>query len=124
MMIDLDVSASRYADHAENRVSQLQQAYLKKYQPQQYDYSANVLQRPQDDPGPSFERFGSIMRSALYDLPESWQGSGFESANAAPSKEGIADIAHEIQLVYSTSHMHQCPMMIVGKQFPSSTSFE
>ena len=94
-MTDLDGSASWYADHAENEVSQLQQAYMRKYQPQQYAYSSNVSQRPQDD---QYDRFGS-MRSASFSLPAScWQG--FESASAAPSEEGIADVTHAFQLGY------------------------
>ena len=92
MMDELDVSASCYADHAENKISQLQKEYLRIYKPQQYAYSANVSQRPQDDPR-SFDGFGG-MRSAPYNLPaEYWQG--FESASAAPSEEGIADVTHE-----------------------------
>ena len=55
----LNASASCYADHAEKKMSQLQQAYLRKYQTQQYAYSANVSQRLQDDPGP-FGGFGSM----------------------------------------------------------------
>ena len=95
MMNNLNVSASCYADHAENKVSRLQQAYLRKYQPQKYAYSANVSQRPQDD---QYDRFGS-MRSASFSLPAScWQG--FESASAAPSEGGIADVTHAFQLGY------------------------
>ena len=94
MMIDLYGSASWYARHAENKVSRLQQAYLRKYQPQRYAYSANVSQRPQEDP---YDEFGS-MSSAPYGLPEYWQG--FESASAVPSDEGIADVTHSFQLGY------------------------
>ena len=53
---NLEKSALLYADHAENKVSNLQQAYLRKYQSQQYAYSANVSPRPQDIPS---KRFGS-----------------------------------------------------------------
>ena len=95
MMIDLAGSASWYADHAENEISQLQQAYLRKYQPQHYTYSANVEQRFQDD---QYDRFGS-MRSASYSLPASYR-QGFESASAAPSEESIADVTHAFQLGY------------------------
>ena len=94
MMIDLYGSASWYARHAENKVSRLQQAYLRKYQPQRYAYSANVSQRPQEDP---YDEFGS-MSSAPYGLPKYWQG--FESASAVPSDEGIADVTHSFQLGY------------------------
>ena len=93
-MIDLYGSASWYARHAENKVSRLQQAYLRKYQPQRYAYSANVSQRPQEDP---YDEFGS-MSSAPYGLPKYWQG--FESASAVPSDEGIADVTHSFQLGY------------------------
>ena len=97
MMNNLNVSASCYADHAENKVSRLQQAYLRKYQPQQYAYSANVSQRPQGDPYSGFGHFVN-KRSAPYGLPEYWQG--FEPTNAAPSEEGIADATHVFQAIY------------------------
>ena len=35
-MKDLNLSASCYAAYAENKISKLQQAYLRKYQPQRY----------------------------------------------------------------------------------------
>ncbi|KAF8259142.1 hypothetical protein EI94DRAFT_589570 [Lactarius quietus] len=45
---DLNESTAKYADHAENKISNLQQAYLKKYHPQQCAHSAEALQRPED----------------------------------------------------------------------------
>ena len=93
-MIDLYGSTSWYARHAENKVSWLQQAYMRKYQPQRYAYSANVSQRPQEDP---YDEFGS-MSSAPYGLPKYWQV--FESASAVPTDEGIADVTHSFQLGY------------------------
>ncbi|KAI9445710.1 hypothetical protein BJY52DRAFT_1216594 [Lactarius psammicola] len=39
---DLKKSAAQYADHAENEIPKLQQAYLKKYHPQQYAHSTDV----------------------------------------------------------------------------------
>ena len=42
---NLEKSASLYADYAENKVSNLQQAYLWKYQSQRYENSANVSPR-------------------------------------------------------------------------------
>ena len=49
---NLQLSASRYADHAEKRVVKLQKAYSKRYQRQKYHDadSANVSQRPQNVP--------------------------------------------------------------------------
>ena len=35
-MKDLNLSASCYTDYAENKISKLQQAYLRKYRPQQH----------------------------------------------------------------------------------------
>ncbi|KAH9049291.1 hypothetical protein EDB83DRAFT_2522836 [Lactarius deliciosus] len=45
---DLKESAAQYANYAENTISKLQQAYLKKYYPQQYAHSTDTPQRPQD----------------------------------------------------------------------------
>ncbi|KAH9010252.1 hypothetical protein EDB84DRAFT_1136023 [Lactarius hengduanensis] len=67
---DLKESAAQYADYAENTISKLQQAYLKKYYPQQYAHSTDTPQRPQDI---QTKRF--------------W-------GKAAEAEEGIADITH------------------------------
>ncbi|KAH9024572.1 hypothetical protein EDB85DRAFT_1870089, partial [Lactarius pseudohatsudake] len=50
---DLKASAARYAEYAENRISKLQQVYLKKYRPQQYAHFTEDSQRPQNRPSPS-----------------------------------------------------------------------
>ncbi|KAF8269723.1 Rho GTPase activation protein [Lactarius quietus] len=42
----LEDSAAKYADHAENTIMKLQQAYLKKYHPRQYAHSPDDSQRP------------------------------------------------------------------------------
>jgi hypothetical protein len=88
---NLNISASHYADHAENRVSKLQQAYSRKYQPQQYAYSANVSQRPQDAPNKRFGRVSALFRGQREDSREP------EPAKATPSDEGIADVTHAFQ---------------------------
>ena len=74
----LKISATCYADHAETRVSKLQQGYLRKYQPQRYGSSAKVLQHPQFVPNKRFEN------------------KGLETAD--PSGEGITDVIHGFQL--------------------------
>ncbi|KAH9059288.1 Rho GTPase activation protein [Lactarius vividus] len=53
---DLKRSATSYADHAENKVSKLQQAYLKKYYPQQdaTPPTTEASQRPQSVPNKKF----------------------------------------------------------------------
>ncbi|KAH9059289.1 hypothetical protein EDB87DRAFT_1622075 [Lactarius vividus] len=48
---------ARYAEHAENRIQKLQQAYLKKYYPQQSADSIEVFQRPQNVPNKWFGLF-------------------------------------------------------------------
>jgi hypothetical protein len=83
---DLKRSASWYADHAENTVSKLQQAYLKKYQSQEYDYFSNASQRPQDV---SNNGFGSRVSSLFRGWWEDWQG---------PFEGGITGITHGFQL--------------------------
>ncbi|KAH8989390.1 Rho GTPase activation protein [Lactarius hatsudake] len=50
---NLKRSAALYADHAENKISKLQQVYLKKYHPHQYTRSTHMLQRPEDAPNKS-----------------------------------------------------------------------
>jgi hypothetical protein len=83
---DLKRSTSGYADHAEHTISKLQQAYLKKYQSQQYDYLADASQHPQDVPN---DGFGSRVSSLFRGWWEDWQ---------VPSEEGIADVAHRFRL--------------------------
>ena len=45
---DLKASAAQYADHVENTISPLQQAYLKRYHPEQYSRSSDVSHHPVD----------------------------------------------------------------------------
>ncbi|KAH9029688.1 hypothetical protein EDB85DRAFT_1509515 [Lactarius pseudohatsudake] len=52
----LEKSAAKYADHAENTILKLQQAYLKKHNPRQYAQSTDVSQYSQDVPN---RRFGN-----------------------------------------------------------------
>ncbi|KAI9433269.1 hypothetical protein H4582DRAFT_2082416 [Lactarius indigo] len=58
----LEESAAKYADHAENTILKLQQAYLKKHHPRQAPQSADVSQYPQDGLN---KRFGNKV-SALF----------------------------------------------------------
>ncbi|KAI9453211.1 Rho GTPase activation protein [Lactarius psammicola] len=90
---DLEYSTARYADHAENKILKLQQAYLKKYHPRQYAHSTDVSQSPQDVPNTGQRlggRVSALFRGRQEDL------SGLEPAK---SEGGIANIAHEFQLV-------------------------
>ena len=80
---DLEESTAKYADHVENKISKLQQAYLKQHHPQQYAHSTDVSQRPED----RNRRFGgkvtALFRGRREDLRES---------ESTKSEEGIADI--------------------------------
>ncbi|KAH8989319.1 hypothetical protein EDB86DRAFT_1903013 [Lactarius hatsudake] len=58
----LEESAAKYADHAENTILKLQQAYLKKHHPRQYPQSTDVSQHSQDGPN---RRFGNRV-SAIF----------------------------------------------------------
>ncbi len=89
---DLEGSAAKYADHAEDTISKLQQAYLKKYHPRQYAHSTEVLQRPQDVPN---KRFGGRVLALFHGKREDLR----EPAKPAKSEEGIADIV-DSKLVY------------------------
>ncbi|KAI9456985.1 Rho GTPase activation protein [Lactarius psammicola] len=61
---DLKKSAAQYADHAENVIPKLQQAYLKKYHPQQYAHSTDV-------PNKTFGgKVSALLRSRRGDLQE------------------------------------------------------
>ncbi|KAI9453220.1 hypothetical protein BJY52DRAFT_856352 [Lactarius psammicola] len=65
---DLKGTAAQYADYAENTISKLQQAYLKKHYPQQYAHSTEVSQRPQDVPNKSFGgKVSALFRSRRED---------------------------------------------------------
>ncbi|KAI9429823.1 Rho GTPase activation protein [Lactarius indigo] len=82
---DLKRSAKNYADHAENKVSKLQQAYLKKYYPQQYATSPEVSQRPQSVPN---KRFGGKLATLLRNRRE----DSLEPEPAKPVKsEEVSD---------------------------------
>ncbi|KAI9453219.1 hypothetical protein BJY52DRAFT_1189777 [Lactarius psammicola] len=68
---DLKRSAANYADHAEDTISRLQQAYLKKYYPQQYAHFADSSQRSQDVPNKRFGgKVSALFRGRREDLRE------------------------------------------------------
>ncbi|KAH9169274.1 hypothetical protein EDB89DRAFT_1488326 [Lactarius sanguifluus] len=78
----LEESAAKYADHAENTILKLQQAYLKKHNPRQYPQSTDVSQGSQDGPN---KRFGNKV-SALFG------GRQEDSGGLGPSKsEEVSD---------------------------------
>ena len=89
----LKLSASRYADHAENRILELQQGYSRKYQPQQYASSANVSPSLQDVPR---KRFASGMSNPF----RSWWEDKQETAKATSSEEGMLTSPIRSSLVY------------------------
>ncbi len=80
----------KYADYAESTISKLQQAYLKKYYPQQYAHSTEVSERPEDVPNKSF---GSKVSALFHGRRED-----LRDPEPAKSEEGIADITHGFQL--------------------------
>ncbi|KAH9049278.1 hypothetical protein EDB83DRAFT_2522820 [Lactarius deliciosus] len=67
---DLKRSATSYADHAENKVSKLQQAYLKKYYPQQYVTPTETSQRPQSVPNKRLSKVSALFRGRREDSPQ------------------------------------------------------
>ena len=82
---DLKGSAAKYADHVENTISKLQQAYLKKYD--------EVSQRPEDARNKRFGgKVSALFRGRREDLREP------DPAKIAPSEEGIGDISHGFQV--------------------------
>ncbi|KAN0140268.1 hypothetical protein V8E53_002164 [Lactarius tabidus] len=76
---DLKSSAAKYADHAENTISKLQQAYLRRY-PQQYAHSTDVIPN---------KRFGNKVSSLF---------RRSQPQEPAKSEDGIAHINHGFQL--------------------------
>ncbi|KAH9165429.1 hypothetical protein EDB89DRAFT_302679 [Lactarius sanguifluus] len=84
---DLKKSATSYADHAENKVSKLQQAYLKKYYPQQYATPTEASQRPQSVPNKRFGgKVSALFRGRREDSPPQ------EPVPAKPAKsEDVSD---------------------------------
>ncbi|KAN0140320.1 hypothetical protein V8E53_002216 [Lactarius tabidus] len=86
---NLEQSAENYAYHAKHSVSKLQQAYLRKYQPQQDAPSANVSQHPQDVPN---KRFGGKVSGLFRGLRED------SRAPEPPSEECNVVVIHGFQL--------------------------
>ena len=92
---DLKASAAKYADHAENKISKLQQAYLKKYHPQEYSHPTEVSQPPEDVRNKRFGgKVSALFRGRREDLREP------ELAEPTKSEEGITDITHGFQVSY------------------------
>ena len=80
---DLTASASDYTNFAENTISKLQQAYLKKYHPRQYSQSTQDALN---------ERAGGKKSGASHRQ----QGE----TELAPSHDGIGDISISSNLVH------------------------
>jgi hypothetical protein len=77
------MSASAYADYVENTVLKLQQAYSRKYQPQQ-----NVSRQPQDPRNKKPRNMvAALFRGRREDQREP------EPTQVASSDEGIANVA-------------------------------
>ena len=82
-----------YVDHAEKKISKLQEAYMRKYLPQEYARFTEASQRAQDVPAQSFgDRMSALFRGRREDLQDR------EPAKYAPSEEGNATIVHGFQL--------------------------
>ena len=77
----LTESASEYAHFAENTISKLQQAYLKKYHPRQHSHSTQ-------------DSFESNKRLEGMKLGASRRQKVMPEIEPAPSDDGIADISN------------------------------
>ncbi|KAH8996989.1 hypothetical protein EDB86DRAFT_3243261 [Lactarius hatsudake] len=82
---DLKGTAAKYADYAENTISKLQRAYLKKYYPQQCAHSTDASQCPQDIPN---KRFGGRV-SALF------RSRREDSRDPEPTKSGSEEVSDD-----------------------------
>ncbi|KAF8269710.1 hypothetical protein EI94DRAFT_1724495 [Lactarius quietus] len=88
---DLKGSAAKYADHAENTISKLQQEYLKKYHPLEESPLTEVSQRPEDARNKRFGgKVSSLFRGRREDLREP------ELSRAAKSEEVSDDTCREV----------------------------
>ncbi|KAH8989386.1 hypothetical protein EDB86DRAFT_3081124 [Lactarius hatsudake] len=67
---ELKRSATSYADYAENKVSKLQRAYLKKYYPQQYVTPTETSPRPQSVPNKRLSKVSALFRGRREDSPQ------------------------------------------------------
>ncbi|KAH8997020.1 hypothetical protein EDB86DRAFT_3155043 [Lactarius hatsudake] len=97
---DLKGTATKYADYAENTISKLQRAYLKKYYPQQCAHSTDASQCPQDIPNKRFGgRVSALFRSWREDLwdPEPTK-SGSEEVSDDDYRRAIGQL-HTLQLI-------------------------
>ncbi|KAH8989365.1 hypothetical protein EDB86DRAFT_3245232, partial [Lactarius hatsudake] len=94
---DLKKSAAQYANHAENKISKLQQAYLKKYFPRECAHSIDDLRGHRDIP--TNKRFGDKVQGLFRGRREDLREAGPAKPTKLPkSEEGIADIAFKFRL--------------------------
>ena len=83
-----------YVDHAEKKISKLQEAYLRKYLPQEYARSTEASRLAQDVPTKGFGgKMSTLFRGRREDLQDT------VPAKHAPFEEGISINAHGFQLV-------------------------
>ncbi|KAI9430914.1 hypothetical protein H4582DRAFT_2103458 [Lactarius indigo] len=85
---DLKKSAANYVDHAENKVSKLQQAYFKKYFPRECAHSIDDSRGQQDIP--ANKRFGDKVSALFRGRREDLREPGFVKPTMPPKSEGIA----------------------------------
>jgi len=87
----LDASVTKYANHAEDIISKLQKAYLKKHYPGKYtpSHSVGILQRSQDVPN---KRVGGKVRAGR-------QEDTVQELEPVKHDEGIANITYILQLL-------------------------
>ncbi|KAF8269711.1 hypothetical protein EI94DRAFT_1699303 [Lactarius quietus] len=102
---DLKGSAETYADYAEKTIRWFQQAFLKKYHPQEYDHSPEVSQRPQVVRNKSFGgKVSALFRGRREDSREPQLQAQLAKANMSRFEEGIYGIIHEFQLDLQKMH--------------------
>ncbi|KAH9010250.1 hypothetical protein EDB84DRAFT_1406552 [Lactarius hengduanensis] len=86
---DLKKSAAQYANHAENTISKLQQAYLKKYFPRECAHSIDDLRGHRDIP--TNKRFGDKVSGLFRGRREDLREPGPAKPTKPPKSEEVSD---------------------------------
>ena len=102
-----------YVDHAEKKISKLQEAYLRKYLPQEYARFTEASRRAQDVPTKGFGgKMSTLFRGRREDLQDP------EPAKPAPSEEGISINVHGFQVVL----LNKVPELVSDDDFRMAVS--
>ncbi|KAI9455786.1 Rho GTPase activation protein [Lactarius psammicola] len=108
-------SATEYADHVENTISKLQQAYFKKYYQGGYYHSAHVPRHPQDAPNKRFgDKVSTLFRGKRGFKHTELEETGTDTSNLKVSFRRALSLSIPPPALYHNHHLGAYSNLIFG----------